>query len=139
MFNRALLGMILPVTLQASAATAAPSTLNCREERGGWCESDGACYANYKSPANFLIAGAIPDEMGTQKGLLAECREEKCGPNWDVELRRGMGNLMMVMRLSETFHIDLQTGFFAHSMISSAQTAGRVTYTFGRCERPVPR
>jgi hypothetical protein len=75
--------------------------------------------------------------MGTQKGLLAECREEKCGPNWDVELRRGMGNLMMVMRLSETFHIDLQTGFFTHAMISSGQTVGRVSYTFGHCRNPV--
>ena len=36
-----LLGLILPVSLSASAFAAVPQEFVCREESGGWCESGG--------------------------------------------------------------------------------------------------
>ena len=132
-------GLILTVSLSASAVAAAPQELLCREESGGWCESGGPCYVNTKPPADFRFFGVIPDELGTQKAVLNECRSGECGPDWEVEFRRGLGPQLTASRLGEQWTLDLGSGFFSHASVVSAETLGRVSYAFGHCKLPAAR
>lgn len=122
--------LVMPITVNAMQ----PAQLICREAQGGWCESGSGCFANTLPPAEFRLAGLIPDERGTQAASLTECRDT-CGDTWKAEFTRGLGNQLRVRRDGEELVIDLGTGFFSYARLSSAQTEGRVAYAFGRCEQ----
>ncbi|WAT18198.1 hypothetical protein OZN62_01060 [Aurantiacibacter sp. MUD11] len=106
----------------------------CREESGGWCESSSGCQMNHLPPAEFRLLGVIPDELGTQAATFTECRGD-CGVEWEAQFVRGLGNQLRILRNGEELVLDLETGFFSYALIASAQSAGRVTYAFGQCER----
>ncbi len=123
--------LLVPVSTHAQQS----AEFICREASGGWCESGGGCEANFLPPAEYRLVGVIPDELGSQAAMLTECRES-CGAAWQAEFVRGLGDQLRVLRDGEEIVLDLQTGFFTYARIASAQSAGRITYAFGHCERP---
>ena len=109
----------------------------CTETAGGWCESDGTCYQNTKSPAEFVITmPRLPSDGEPTSGTLKECRDGKCGSAWDKQIVANLGNSYVVNGQGETFKIDGETGFFTQSMSQSGSTLGRVSHTFGYCKLP---
>ena len=125
-----------PVMAQAGGAT----QITCTEKIGGWCESNGNCYENTKTSADFVISMSRQPMIGeTIAGTLTECREGKCGYSWDKEITNGLGNRFIVKGQGETFIISSDTGFFTHSSTLSSTTLGRVSHTFGLCRLPERR
>ena len=113
------------------------TVLTCIEKVGGWCESDGTCHPNTKSPAEFVITmSRLPSDGGPTSGTLKECRDGKCGSAWDKEISATLGNSYTVKGQGEIYMIDRKTGFFTQSMSQSGSTQGRVSHIFGYCKMP---
>jgi len=116
------------------------TVFTCIEKVGGWCESDGTCHQNTKSPAEFVVTmSGLPSNGEPTSGTLKECRDGKCGSAWDKQISANLGNSYVVNGQGETFKIDGKTGFFTQSISQSGGTLGRVSHTFGYCKLPKRR
>ena len=133
---RAILSGLIIVSVCVATPALARNSIICTERNGGWCESDGNCYPNTKSPAEYRFeTKLIPGFGQASEALLRECRMSICGLSWTYELStNGSDDVIARHKYGvDTFQIHRKTGFFTNVSYMSGDSLGRVSHAFGTC------